>query len=360
MRSENNPANEALWEGFLSGPAGVGHAVDCERFAGKRVLITGAGGFLGSAVAARLAYSGMGRICLLDIVEHGLHRLQCKLERTDAGRASSWVVGSINDLRLLHEIFAEYRPQIVVHAAALKHVPLMQTNVIAAASTNILGSENVLSLAALYGVERCLLVSTDKAVDPIGVMGATKHIAEKIAERFTSTAGTRVIRLCNVLGSTGSVAPMFARQITRGEDLTVTHPDATRFFNTRAQAVEIILEAALNAAAGPVSIPAWAEQRKIEDLAVYLMSRSPESRSKIVYTQLRAGERLHECLWSGDEVVLPQREGSRLREVCAPSVDDEALQTTMAAISNAVQMRDVAGLRDAMQQFVSSGIEEPA
>ena len=352
-----NEHGQYPWDGFLSSPKTDAGLVERIDLRGRRVLITGAGGYLGSAVAGALVDAGATSLCLLDIVEHGLHRLEVELDRRRFSGETVFVIGDVKDQALLGEMFSRCRPEIVIHTAALKHVPMMQTNSIAAASTNILGTAAVLSAAAHFEVERCVLVSSDKAVDAVGIMGATKRVAEVITLAAEKSARASVARLCNVLGSTGSVAPLFAEQIARGDRVSVTDRAATRFFITRAEAAHCILHAGCAASSTRMAVPRRAERRTIVELAQYLLEAAGQATSRICFTQLRAGERLHETLWSGDEFALAPGPGSPLQPLSVPAETPEVTERVLGEIERAVERRDRAALAEAMAALVPSAFE---
>ena len=354
MQAQSNSPASHLWDGFLSTEDRGSGAGKSARFKGKRILITGAGGYLGSAAAVAVAAGGAAEVCLLDIVERGLHEVQIEFGACRTAARLHFAVGSLCDEGLLRELFSKHRPQIVIHAAALKHVPLLEGNGIAAAATNILGTERLLAAALRSGVERWLLLSTDKAVEPVSVMGATKRVAEMLVLSGSPAGVGCVARLCNVLGSTGSVAPLFARQIARGEAVTVTDTDATRFFMTREEAVACLLDAVCDGGEARLVVPGRAELRRVEELANHMLRRSDGSQSYLVHTQLRAGERLHEALHSADEVPFQIRDAPRLLGISPLVPDETQVRSSLAAIAQAVQHRATAALRDAVATLVQA------
>ena len=350
--------NRNLWDGFLKADPDEETLPSRPRFDGKRILITGAGGCIGSAVAEAMADQGAQSICLLDSAEHGLDCLQRLCERRGAVMVPFVpVVGSVEDDALLAELFSTHHPQIVIHAAAMKYVTLMESNALAAARTNIVGTARVLAAAANAGVERWILLSTDKAVEPIGIMGATKAVAERLV--LTSPdPGRCVIRLCNVLGTSGSVAPLFVEQIERGDPVTVTDARATRLFITLKEAVSCIFESASHASDARLFAPRRAESRRIEELAQYLVRRSAASSSRIVHIGLRRGERLHEALWSSAENALSSELSARLWAISCPNQDVEAVDSMLASIAEAVRLRDCDRLRETLAPVFANAGEE--
>ncbi|HTF62431.1 MAG TPA: polysaccharide biosynthesis protein [Edaphobacter sp.] len=211
---------------------------------GKRVLITGAGGFIGSALARSLCQLSVKHLSLLDIAESGLRELALDLDR-DSAVSRDLIVGDICDAAMLTDIFKRHRPQIVLHAAACKHVSLMEENPFAAARTNVLGTQQVAQVSSAFGADKMILISTDKAVSPIGIMGATKRIAELVVLGNRGATQMNSVRLGNVLGSTGSVVPTLQRQIAQGGPITLTDSDCTRYFVSINEAVRLLLSALL-------------------------------------------------------------------------------------------------------------------
>lgn len=281
------------------------------RYSGKRILVTGAGGYLGSALTRALAALASVDLLLLDQAEYGLYRLEQALAGRRPG-TTRFVVGSVLDDHLLGDLFRQHAPEIVFHAAALKHVPLMESNPLAAATTNVLGTGTLAGLARQTGTDRFVLLSTDKAVDPVSIMGATKRLAEQVVLHAGEQGGGAytVARLCNVLGSSGSVAPLFARQMASGKPLTLTHREATRFFLSRADAVRFLLRAGALPGSGGVVVPVLPQACRIQDLAAFLLREqlAHAGTSAMVETGLRPGDKLHEQLFSSTEVAA---EGSR-------------------------------------------------
>ncbi len=323
------------WDGFLARAEGTAE-IDTGALAGKRVLITGAGGYIGSALARSLGCLGLDRLILLDIAEHGLYRLQQKLEQSSRSLSISYLVGSVCNESLVREIFASQRIDIVFHAAALKHVPLMEFNPLAAIETNVLGMHTVAAAAAEHNAARVILLSTDKAVDPVSIMGASKRLAELIALASEAPPTIAAVRLCNVLGSTGSVAPHFVQQIRSGMAVTVTHPEATRYFLSLGQTVGLLLQAATSGSLAKLLVPRVGEPAKIVDLARFLLGAAE---NKIIYTQLRPGDKVHERMTSSRE-KLHNGAGS-LMPVESPGLDTQSLRDVITRLRQSLCIRDV-------------------
>lgn len=275
-----------------------------ELVAGKRVLITGGGGFIGQEICRQCRNLG-GEIFALDHSEFGLYQL---------GELVTPVIADVRDPDRIDEVFAEVRPEVVFHAAALKHVPLLETHDGEAAYTNIHGSIVVAETAAKYGARICVLISTDKAVEPLSVMGATKRHAENqfcgLDESIETTRFTAV-RFGNVIGSTGSVIPLFQEQIARGGPVTVTHPDMERYFMTVGEAVELVLQAAGLALErdnrGELYVLDMGAPLKVLDIArdmIRLAGLMP-GEIELQITGVRPGERMTEPLTWPHEVVTP-------------------------------------------------------
>lgn len=265
--------------------------------ANQRVLVTGAGGSIGSELCRQVMSYAPAQLVMVDHDDSALHSLQLKL----TGRAllddESLVLANIRDLERVKEVFETYRPQVVFHAAALKHLTLLQTHPSEGYQTNVLGTLNVLEAAAAVGVDRFVNVSTDKAASPISVLGQTKRIAERMTAGVAQhSPGIYLsVRFGNVLGSRGSVLPTFRHQIAAGGPLTVTHPEATRFFMTVEEAVRLVLCAATFGGSGETLVLDMGDPVRISEVAEQLVAES-ERPIEVVFTGLRPGEKLHEQL----------------------------------------------------------------
>lgn len=271
-------------------------------FAGKRVLITGAGGWIGSALARALAAMQPRSLVLLDCAEQGLYEVDAGLRGLRSGTPHAAVLGDVCDAVLLQEIFARYQPEIIYHAAACKHVPLMEQNPIAAVRTNAMGTYMLAQAALQSGVELLVLLSTDKAVVPRSIMGASKRAAELVLLAL-QTAATRMqaVRLGNVLGSRGSVVPLFQKQIAQGGPVTVTAPEVRRYFLTLQEALGLLLSVAQPEHGSGTFVPDLGKQVRILDLARFLMEAAPGPEGReapIVFTGLRPGDKMEESLLS--------------------------------------------------------------
>lgn len=269
---------------------------------GKRVLVTGAGGSIGSELCRQIHRFAPESLVMLDRDESALQAVQVSIEGVGLLDSRELVVCCIRDMGRLRQVFEEHKPDVVFHAAALKHLPLLEMHPEEGWKTNVWGTSNLLQLAGEFEVERFVNISTDKAADPTSVLGQTKRLAEQL----TSDAGRRhsgtyiSVRFGNVLGSRGSVLPLFRAQIDNGGPVTVTHPDVTRFFMTIPEACELVVQAGALGADGEVMVLDMGEPVRIADLAHRLVAES-ERPVEIVYTGLRPGEKLHEVLFAPDE-----------------------------------------------------------
>jgi O-antigen biosynthesis protein WbqV len=291
---------------------------------GRRILITGAGGTIGSELARQIAALMPARLLLFDNGEFLLYAIDIELRERHPQLTVRPLLGDVRNRLRLDEVFAAERPEIVFHAAALKHVPMVELNPVEGVLTNIVGTRNVAEAARVHGVGLVVQISTDKAVNPTSVMGATKRVAESICQALDlheaqrgarAGASTRyvTVRFGNVLGSTGSVVPLFTRQLAAGGPLTVTDPEVTRYFMTVREAVELVLEATAAAAnetagRGKIFVLDMGEPVKIVDLArqmIRLAGLRPERDVEIEFIGLRPGEKLHEELFHGAEAAMP-------------------------------------------------------
>ena len=268
---------------------------------GKTILVTGAGGSIGSEISKQCEKYGAKELILLDNSEYNLYKISEEIQDIPTVSAMKNVV----DKELLEDVFKEHKPQIVIHAAAYKHVPLVESNIKEGILNNILGTKNVIDLSIEYGVEKFVMVSTDKAVRPTNVMGATKRICELYAQNAQSfiskyasekTTDIVAVRFGNVLGSSGSVIPKFKSQIQNNQNITVTHPDVTRYFMLISEACELVLQAGAIGSGGEVFILDMGEPIKIVDLAKKMIELNGRNDVKIVFTGLRPGEKLFEEL----------------------------------------------------------------
>jgi FlaA1/EpsC-like NDP-sugar epimerase len=270
--------------------------------AGRRVLVTGAGGSIGSELCRQVSHMGPAQLVMLDRDESGLHAVQLSLTHTALLDDRNLVVADIRDKRRVDEVFAEYRPEVVFHAAALKHLPLLEQHPWEAVKTNVHGTLNVLRAASAHHVDRFVNVSTDKAADPSSVLGYSKRITERLtAAEGPGASGTFLsVRFGNVLGSRGSVLTTFRDQIANGGPVTVTHPDVTRYFMTIEEAVQLVIQAGALGRSGEALVLDMGTPVRIADVAQQLVE-SAEQPVDIVYTGLRPGEKLHEQLLGHDE-----------------------------------------------------------
>jgi len=282
---------------LLRKPKDLDMATIANFISGKVVLITGAGGSIGSELSRQVVKFGAKQVILLDNSEYNLYSITEELN----GANIVSVMQSVRERDMLQKTFEKYLPDIVIHAAAYKHVPLCEENIEEAINNNIFGTKNVIDLSIEYGVSKVVLISTDKAVRPTNVMGTTKRICELYAHAVPSNKTEIVaVRFGNVLGSSGSVIPKFQSQIEKGEDITVTHPEITRYFMMIPEACQLVLQAASIAKGGELFILDMGEPIKIVDLAKKMIELSGREDINIKFIGLRAGEKLYEELLIDD------------------------------------------------------------
>ena len=277
-----------------------------EKLRDKVILVTGGGGSIGSELCRQVAKKPIRKLIIFDIYENNAYDIQQELKRTCPGLNMEVYIGSVRDEKRVNEVFEKCRPDFVCHAAAHKHVPLMEDSPAEAIKNNVFGTFNVAKAADRYQAENFLLISTDKAVNPTNIMGASKRICEMIIQTLSKTSKTRyaAVRFGNVLGSNGSVIPLFRKQIASGGPVTVTHKDIIRYFMTISEAVSLVLQASVYAHAGEVFVLDMGDPVRIDDLArnmIRLSGLEPDVDIKIEYTGLRPGEKLYEELLMQDE-----------------------------------------------------------
>ncbi len=273
---------------------------------GKTVLVTGGGGSIGSELCRQLVKHGLKRLIVFDIYENNAYDIQQELKRDYPQADVVTLIGSVRNESRLEWVFDTYKPDIVYHAAAHKHVPLMEDSPNEAVKNNVIGTLNVVKMADRFKVKRFVMISTDKAVNPTNVMGATKRICEMIIQYYNEISATEfvAVRFGNVLGSNGSVIPLFKKQIAEGGPVTVTHPDIIRYFMTIPEAVSLVIQAGAYAKGGEIFILDMGEPVKIDDLAKNLIRLSGYTLGvdmEIKYTGLRPGEKLYEELLMDEE-----------------------------------------------------------
>ncbi|WP_317127810.1 polysaccharide biosynthesis protein [Mucilaginibacter terrigena] len=284
-----------------------------EDLQGKRVLVTGAAGSIGSEIVQQVLQYNPAMVILCDQAESPLHDIRLEVEEKFAQVPVKIFIGDIRNYYRMEKLFSDYRPEVVYHAAAYKHVPMMEENPSEAVRANVLGTKNIADLSLAFGVNKFVMVSTDKAVNPSNIMGTTKRIAEIYIQSLKDSPANKgtcfiTTRFGNVLGSNGSVIPRFRAQIQKGGPITVTHPEITRYFMTIPEAVHLVLEAGTMGSGGEIFIFDMGEPVKIVDLAlkmIKLAGLQPDRDIKIVYSGLRPGEKLYEELLNQGENTMP-------------------------------------------------------
>jgi FlaA1/EpsC-like NDP-sugar epimerase len=296
---------------------------------GETVLVTGAGGSIGSELCRQIAAMGAERIVLVDHGENALVEIERELEHERRYGAAVPVLADVKHKAKMRQIFERYQPAVVFHAAAYKHVPLMEQNALEAVRNNVVATSVVADVASEHRVKRFVLVSTDKAVNPSNVLGQTKAVSEWIVQAAAAHEqnGTQFIcvRFGNVLASSGSVIPLFRRQIARGGPVTVTHPEMTRFFMTIPEAVQLVIQAGAIGESGDIYVLDMGQPVKIVDLAhnmIRLSGKEPGRDVKVEFIGVRPGEKLHEELWGDGEQAVPTSHAKILR--CAGRPVDPA------------------------------------
>lgn len=310
---------------------------------GKKVLVTGAGGTIGAELVRQIAAFEPKRLILCEFSEYNLYRIDLEIREAFPFQDLRGLIVDVRDGVRVEQIFNDEKPDLVFHAAAIKHVPIAETNAREAILTNVIGTRQVADSAMRAGVAAMVLISTDKAVNPANVMGATKRLAEMYCQALDLASTTTrfiTVRFGNVLGSTGSVVPRFQEQLAKGGPITVTHPDITRYFMTVREAVELVLQASTLGSRphderGKVLVLDMGQPVKIADLArqmIRLAGLKPDEDIKITYTGLRPGEKLHEELFAASEALMPSAvDGVRIAKATTGELDNLKLALTTFA-----------------------------
>ena len=331
---------------------------------GKRVLITGAAGSIGSEIMRQVASFNPYKLILVDQAETPLHDIRLELQDKWRNIDAATIVADISNKTRMEAIFKEYKPQYIFHAAAYKHVPMMEDNVSESIQINVLGTKNVADLAVKYGAKKFVMISTDKAVNPTNVMGCSKRICEiyvqslakKLLKEDKSATQFITTRFGNVMGSNGSVIPRFRDQIQRGGPVTVTHPEIIRYFMTIPEACRLVLEAGSMGSGGEIYIFDMGKPVKIVDLAKRMISLSGRTDVKIEFTGLRHGEKLYEELLNVKELTKPTyHEKIMIATVREYDYDEvkHRIQDLIDVSYEYDQMKIVAAMKDLVPEFVS-------
>jgi FlaA1/EpsC-like NDP-sugar epimerase len=332
------------------------------QLAGRVVLVTGAAGSIGSEICRQLARFGPAAIIGFEIAESPLFNLQLEMKRRFSSVCFEAEIGSIQNLARLREVFTRYRPEVVYHAAAYKHVPLMEVHLFEAVENNVFGTLNLVETAREFGVTEFVMISTDKAVRPTNIMGATKRIAETLV-RSLQPDGSRFVsvRFGNVLGSNGSVVPIFKEQIARGGPITVTHPEMRRYFMTIPEACQLVLQASTMGKGGEIFVLDMSEPVRIVDLArnlILLSGLRPNIDIKIEFTGIRPGEKLFEELNAEGEGMLPTHH-EKIKVFSSPTLPWPELESRLRRIRTCCQSREgddlIDLIREAVPDYTSEG-----
>lgn len=326
-----------------------------EYVSGKVILVTGGGGSIGSELCRQIAAYQPEKLIILDIYENNAYEIQQELVKKYPELDLVVLIASVRNTKRLDQIFETYRPNIVYHAAAHKHVPLMEDSPNEAIKNNVLGTWKTVIAADKYGVERFVMISTDKAVNPTNIMGASKRICEMIIQTYNKHSKTEfvAVRFGNVLGSNGSVIPLFKKQIAAGGPVTVTHPDIIRYFMTIPEAVSLVLQAGAYAKGGEIFVLDMGEPVKIVDLATNLIRLSgyiPGEEIEIVFTGLRPGEKLYEELLMKEEGM--QETENKLIHIGKPiQIDEEKFLGQLDELKVLCELEPT-DIRDFIQKIV--------
>ena len=328
--------------------------------AARVVLVTGAGGSIGSELCRQLIRFKPGRLILLDAAEHNLYQVEMELLHEYGFSDYVTVLGKVQDRELLASLFNQYRPSVVFHAAAYKHVPMVERNPWEGVYNNIFAGKRLMEISVACGVERFILISTDKAVRPTNVMGASKRLTEMIMQGYCSGDGRKcatrfmAVRFGNVLGSSGSVIPLFRRQIELGGPVTVTDPEVSRYFMSIEEAAQLILQAASMGEGGELFILEMGTPVRIAQMArdlIRLCGREPDDEIEIKYTGLRPGEKMYEeLITEGEGVVATGHE--KIMVLRGRRVDPSELKAPLARLKSLAAAHDAEGIKEELQRVV--------
>jgi len=327
-----------------------------QQLSNKTILVTGAAGSIGSEIVRQVIQFQPKKIILLDQAESPLYDMEMELKDEYDSLSYEIVIGDIRNIDRMENVFKSFLPQVVFHAAAYKHVPMMENNPSESILTNVLGTKILADLAVKYKVEKFVMVSTDKAVNPTNVMGASKRIAEIYTQSLGKIVSTKFIttRFGNVLGSNGSVIPRFRQQIEKGGPVTITHPEITRFFMTIPEACQLVLEAGTTGEGGEIFIFDMGESVKILDLAkkmIKLSGLTLDKDIKITFTGLRPGEKLYEELLANEENTLLTHH-KQILVAKVKEYDFEFISNQIQALINCFNQQDNKLIVKQMKQLV--------
>lgn len=334
-----------------------------EFIAGKTVMVTGGGGSIGSELCRQIAKANPKKLIIFEIYENNAYDIQMELRRTCPDLNLEVLIGSVRNLSRLEWVMEKYRPDLVFHAAAHKHVPLMEDSPNEAIKNNVMGTYNMARMADKYGVKRFVLISTDKAVNPTNIMGASKRLCEMVVQMMNRQSQTEfvAVRFGNVLGSNGSVVPLFKKQIEAGGPVTVTHPDIIRYFMTIPEAVSLVLQAGVYARGGEIFILDMGEPVKIDTMArnlIRLSGYEPDVDIKIEYTGLRPGEKLFEELLMEEEGM--QETANNLIHIGKPiEMDDDKFRQQLGRLAKACE-EETEDMKDIVAQIVPTYVRKNA
>lgn len=328
----------------------------------KTVMVTGGGGSIGSELCRQIMKYNPEKLVILDIYENNAYDLQMELNSQYGAEKIDVIIASVRDKERLLKVFSKYKPYIVFHAAAHKHVPLMEANPSEAIKNNVFGTLNAVQCAGECGVKRFVLISTDKAVNPTNIMGATKRVCEMIVQCAQANSNTEfvAVRFGNVLGSNGSVIPLFKKQIEAGGPVTVTHKDITRFFMTIPEATQLVLQAASYAKGGEIFVLDMGEPVRIYDLAKNLIRLSgykPHEDIRIEFCGLRPGEKLYEELLMNEE-GLKNTEHDKIFIGKPIDIEKDKLFTMLADLKEAADSDNIDGIKDSIERVVPTYIRK--